>query len=102
MTGSVLLAVLAAATPAGAVRMEEPAAMLDAVATPGRSIDLSDIAEVRARLRAPELRRAATKPTVALYEGTPYHERPGTVFSFHEAAPGCTKDFSITQRARGT
>ena len=58
-------------------------------------------ATVRARLRAPEFVQAATKSTVALYEDTPYRERPGTAFSFHEEAPGCTRDFGIVQRAPG-
>jgi|GEM_PF-4932069 len=40
---------------------------------------------------------------VALYEDTPYRERPGTSFSFSfsGATPGYTRDFAITQRTPG-
>ena len=156
MMGAALLAALAAATLVDAVRTEDPAVMLDHMAVLGRTVDLSDAAQlraaigptdglptrrsttsafagytlpagevvfnpdapggaylgislgacmptavVRARLRAPEFVQAATKSTVALYEDTPYRARPGTVFTFHEAAPGCTGDFGIRQRAPG-
>lgn len=55
---------------------------------------------VRARLRGAEFLPARSRTTVVLYEETPYRERDGTSFSFHEPKPGCVSGFGITQRKR--
>ena len=55
-------------------------------------------ATVRARLRGPEFLPPRSRTTVALYEDTPYRDRPDMAFSFHESVTGCVSSFGLAQR----